>query len=146
MCLCVYVFLYAVTAALNHENIGKHLERISKIRSFIEQYECREIHFPAKAKDWKNFETNNKIKDFNILFLPKNREEIRRAFISKHSLKRENKVILLMITDGEKWHYVAVQNLPVLLRERTLNLGVDYYCMNCFHYLEQKINLNHIKI
>ena len=80
------------------------------------------------------------------MFLPKNREEIRRAFISKHSLKRENKVILLMITDGEKWHYVAVQNLPALLRERALNLGGDYYCMNCFHYLEEKINLNHIKI
>ena len=31
-------FKYAVTAALNHENIGKHPERISKIEPYICQY------------------------------------------------------------------------------------------------------------
>ena len=38
-----------------------------------------------------------------------NTGEIRRAYISKHDLKRKNQVILLMITDGEKWHYLAVK-------------------------------------
>ena len=29
---------------------------------------------------------------------------------SKYNLNRENQVILLMITDGEKWHYLAVKS------------------------------------
>ena len=29
---------------------------------------------------------------------------------------RKNQVILLMITDNEKWHYLAVKKLPELFR------------------------------
>ena len=32
-----------------------------------------------------------------------------------YNSQRENQVILLMITDGEKWHYLAVKKLSVLL-------------------------------
>ena len=38
-------------------------------------------------------------------------EEIRHAYKSNHNLKRENQVILLMITDGKKWHYLTVNNI-----------------------------------
>ena len=31
-------FQYVITIALNHEEIGKHPERITKIRSFISKY------------------------------------------------------------------------------------------------------------
>ena len=37
-------------------------------------------------------------------------EEIRHAFTSKHNSKCENKIILLMITVGKKWHDLAVKN------------------------------------
>ena len=46
---------------------------------------------------------------------------------------RDNQVILLMITDGEKWHYLAVKNLRRLLRGITSNHNGDFYCLNCFH-------------
>ena len=46
--------------------------------------------------------------------MPHNTKEIRHA--SKYNLNRENQVILLMITDGEKWHYLAVKSLPALFR------------------------------
>ena len=29
--------------------------------------------------------------------------------MSKHNTNRENQVILLMITDGKKWYYLAVK-------------------------------------
>ena len=35
--------------------------------------------------------------------------------MSKQNLKSKSKVILLMITDGKKWHYLAVKNLSALL-------------------------------
>ena len=41
------------------------------------------------------------------------------AFKSKHNVERENHVILLMITDSKKWHYLAVKSLSVLIRRIT---------------------------
>ena len=38
-----------------------------------------------------------------------------------------------MITDGEKWHYLAVKSLPSLLRGITSNHNGDIYCLNCFY-------------
>ena len=37
-----------------------------------------------------------------------------------------------MITDGEKWHYLTVKNLPGLLRGISSNHIEDFYCLNCF--------------
>ena len=44
----------------------------------------------------------------------------------------ENQVILLMITDCKKWHYLAVKSLSALLRGITSNHNGDFYCLNCF--------------
>ena len=38
-----------------------------------------------------------------------------------------------MITNGEKWHYLTVKNLPGLLRGITSTHKEDFYCLNCFH-------------
>ena len=50
----------------------------------------------------------------------------------KHNLKRETQVILLMITDGEKWQYLAVKKLSTLLKGITTKHNGDFYCLNCF--------------
>ena len=47
-------FQYAVTLALNLDNIDNHLERVSKIKPFIEKYNWEDINFPSTGKDWKN--------------------------------------------------------------------------------------------
>ena len=49
-------FQYAVTLALNHDKIDRNPQRISKIRPFIDQYNWKDIDFPAASKDWKKFE------------------------------------------------------------------------------------------
>ena len=52
---------------------------------------------------------------------------------SKYDEKRENNVILLMITDGKKWHYLPVKSLAAaLLRGITSNHKKGFYCLNCF--------------
>ena len=42
--------------------------------------------------------------------MPYDTEEIRHAYKSKNNSEREDQVILLMITDGKKWHYLALKN------------------------------------
>ena len=46
-------FQYDVTVVLNHEEIGKHSERIIKIKSFINKYNWEGINFPSEKDDWK---------------------------------------------------------------------------------------------
>ena len=123
-------FQYAVTLALNLNRIDNHPERISKIKPFIDQYKWKDIDFPAMIKDWKKFELNNEIA-LNILYVPHNTKKINIAYKSKHNLTREKQIILLMITNGEKWHYLVVKNLSGLLRGITSNHNADFYCLNC---------------
>ena len=89
-------FQYAVTLALNLDRINSHLERISKIKPFIEEYNWKEIDFQSTSKDWKKFELNNEIA-LNILYVPHNTNKIQVAYKPKHNLTREKQVILLMI-------------------------------------------------
>ena len=67
----------------------------------------------------------------------------------KNNCKPENQVILLMVTDSEKWHYLALKSertfdgekwhnrpatsLSRLLRGITSNHNGDIYYLNCFH-------------
>ena len=49
------------------------------------------------------------------------------------TFKCENQIILLIITDGKKWHYLAVKSLSGLLKEIKSNHNGFFYCLNCFH-------------
>ena len=131
-------FQYALTVALNYQNIKKDPQRISKIKYFIDQYDWKEINFPAKQKDWKKFELNSKTTALNILFVPYNTDEIRLAYKSKYKFKRENQVVLLMVTDGEEWHYLSLKIFPALLRRVMSNQMVSFNCLNCFHSYSTK--------
>ena len=72
--------------------------------------------------------------------MPYNTNEIKQAYISKYNYKRNNHVNLLMITDGEtNWYYLAVKNIPGLLRGITSKHNGDFYCLNCFHsYISER--------
>ena len=74
------------------------------------------------------------------------KKEIGVVYKSKYNRKRENQVTLLMISNGEKRHYLALKsisttneyNRPIrslsrLLRGITSNHNRDFYCMGCFH-------------
>ena len=80
--------------------------------------------------------------------LPQNTKEIRHAYKSKYNLERENQVILLMITDGKKWHYLAVESLSALFRVIKSKHEGYFYCLNCccfFSYSTENKLKNHKK-
>ena len=114
------------------KTLKKDPQRISKIKPFIDQYDWKGIGFPSHSKDWIKFEQNNNTIAVNILFVPCI-EEIRLAYKSKYNHKRDNQVIWLKISNGEKWHCLAVKCLPALLRGISSNHNGDFYCSNCFH-------------
>ena len=46
----------ATTVAINHKNIAKNPQRISKPKSFVNQYNRKEINLSPHKNDWKKFE------------------------------------------------------------------------------------------
>ena len=81
-------FQYSIAAALNHQNIENHPERLSNTQPFIDKYNWKGIDFPARIKDWKKFEENNKDVSINILYVPPNTKTINLAYKSKYNHKR----------------------------------------------------------
>ena len=68
----------------------------------------------STSKDLKKFELNNEIA-LNILYVPHNTKKIEIVYKSDNNLTREKQVILLMISNGESWHYLVVKSLSGLL-------------------------------
>ena len=110
-------FQYSITVALNHESIENHPEKISNSKRFINQYNWEDIDFPAGIKDQKKFERNNKTIALNIWFISYNTKKINLPYKSKYNCKREDQIVLLMITsieqsnEADKWHYIVFKSV-----------------------------------
>ena len=75
----------------------------------------------------------------NTLYVSDNTKGIGHTYKSKYNLDRNNQGILLIITDGEKRHYLPVKNLSALLKGITSNHKGDfYYCSNVFQSYSTK--------
>ena len=140
-------FQYSIINALNYDKIGKHHQRVNRVKPFVNQYDWSEMNSPSHVSDWKKFELNNKSIAFNVLYVPEGEKAIRHAYKSKYNLKRENQVILLMITNGEKWHYLTVRRLSALLKGATSSHNGDCCCLNCFHsYRTEEALKEYVKV
>ena len=106
----------ALDDALNYQNIETHLERILKLKPYINKFNWKGIGFPAVPKEWIKFEKNNKTIALNVLYIPCNTKTISVAYRSEYSNNHKKKVISLMITNSKKSHYHALTNLSGLLK------------------------------
>ena len=83
-------FQYPVTVALIHEKNFGYPERITKIKPFINKYNCEEIKYPSEKGDLKKFQ-----KRISLLLLM----SCTLKTISKHSKLtstcKKNKLIFL---------------------------------------------------
>ena len=108
-------FQNALDDALNYQTIKSNQQRISKLKPYINKYNWRGREFPAGPKQWQRFEQNNKTIALNILYIKKKKISV--VYRSNHNNKREKEVILLMIGDSKKYHYLAVTSLSALLKK-----------------------------
>ena len=84
---------------------------------------------------------NNKSVALNTFYVLYNTEEVRHAYKSKRNLNCENQVILLMISDSKKWHYLVVKKMSALLKGITSKHDRHHYCLNCLHSYRTKERL-----
>ena len=79
----------------------------------MNKYKWQGINFSPEKNYWKKFVKNNVTIAQNILYAKK--EKIYLAYVSKHNSNCEKQVILLIISSGEKWHYLAVKQLNIII-------------------------------
>ena len=89
-------FQYDVTVGVNHEEIGKHSERIKKAKSFVNKYNWEGIYFPSEKDDWKKIEENNLTIALNVCMLKNIYIDIYPTYVSKHNSNQEKQIILLV--------------------------------------------------
>ena len=66
----------------------------------------------------------------------KKKKKILSIFQSKSNCQKQ--FIVLIITSKERWHYIAVKTLSVLLRGITSKTNGDFYCLNCCYSFRTK--------
>ena len=125
---------WAVIGALHHEEIKKDHQRISKLRSYENQYNWKGLEFPVSIKKIDKFEKNNPGIAVNVLFSKKKSQNIYTVRRSKHNVECKKQVNLLMIEDGGKRHYTAIKNISRLLSKLNGRTRRPYhYCINCLN-------------
>ena len=63
------------------------------------------------------------------------------AYISKHNSNHDKQIILLMIPNRRRWHYLAVKKLSTLLRGIMSKHDGNFYCLNCLLFFRTKTKL-----
>ena len=130
-------FKWAVIAALRWKNIDSHPERISKLARFEANFDWSGIGFPVSIKDIKKFELKNRI-SINLLAI-----EDRQIYICRKGGDYENVINLMLITESNRKHYVAIKSLSRLLsNQNTKHNGKEYFCMNCLHGFKEESSRN----
>ena len=125
-----------VILSLCNEQIGKNCCRVSKIRPYINNLNWKNINFPPQEQDYNTLEIN---KSIALNILQHNEQKISHRYKSDFIRKRENKLILLILNDNTKQHYVAVKNLNSFLKDK--NKCTKHFCINCFKKFRTKPRL-----
>ena len=120
-------FKWAVIAASRWEEISNNPERISKLKRFEANFDWSGIGFLVSIKDIKKFELKNQV-SINLLAT-----EDRQIYICRKGGNNCERVInLMLITESNRKHYVAIKSLSRLLQsQNTKHKGKEYFCMNC---------------
>ena len=99
-------FQYVVKVALNYEKVKKDPQRITKIIALIDKYNLEGIHYPSEKDDWIKFEKNYWLLLMFCILKKKNIS----CLCFKTQFKLPKQIIILMILNGEGWHYLVVKN------------------------------------
>ena len=115
-------FKWAVIAASRWKDIDSHPKRISKLARFKADFDWSGIGFPVSIKDIKKFELKNRIV-INLLAI-----EDRQIYICRKGGNYEHVINLMLITESNRKHYVAIKSLRRLLQsQNTKHNGKEYF-------------------
>ena len=117
----------------NSERIDRKLQETSKTLNW------EGLKFPVKLSDIYKFENHNSSISVNVFGFEKLLYPLR---ISKHNYKRENTVILLLISNDILQHYFLFKDISKLLSLQTSKHGhVRHVCFRCLNTFNSEKSL-----
>ena len=97
----------------------------------VNNYGWNGINFPTDKRHLDRFEKNNTSIPLNIFSAHETDKHLYNIRVSKFNRTRRHKVVLLMITDSEKWHFTSAKIETRLFRGVFSKHHNDYYCFDC---------------
>ena len=133
-------FKWAIIAALRWEEIDRDPQRISKLKGFEAVFNWSGVGFPVSFRNIKGFKSRNQI-SINVLAI-----EDRQIYICRKGGNYECMANLMLITENNRKHYVAIKSLSRLLsKQNNKHKERQYFCMNCLQgFKEEKSRNEHI--
>ena len=126
-------FKWAVITASRWEEIDKDPQRISKLKRFEKDFDWSVLGFPICIKDISKFKSRNQI-SINLLVI-----ESKQIYICRKGGNHERIINLMLITENNRKHHVAIKSLSRLLSsQNTKHKGIEYFCMNCLQGFKEE--------
>ena len=128
-------FKWAIIAAMKWESIDRDHQRISKLKRYEEEFDWSGLEFPVCIRDINKFEIRNEI-GVNILAV-----EDRKIYICRRGKDYDRVANLMLITENNKKHYVAVKSLSRLLSsQNSKNTIMKHFCTNCLNGFTSEVS------
>ena len=119
-------FKWAVIAAMRWDKIGKNPKQITKVKRFETDFDWTGVGFTVSFRTIKRFESQNQIL-INVLAV-----EDRQIYICRKVGDYDRVVNLMLITENNRKHYVAIKSLSRLLsKQNSKHKEVQHFCLNC---------------
>ena len=133
-------FKWAVIAAMKWRDIDNHPERITKLKRYEDDFNWTGIKFPVSFRGIKRSEFRNEI-TINILAF-----ERKQIYICRKRKEYDRVANLMLITDHNNKHYVAIKSLRSLLsRHNSKHKESQPFCTNCLQgFAEKKSRDEHL--
>ena len=113
--------------------IESHPERISNINKFSNNYDWSGLVFPVSLRDISKFEFRNQI-SINLLAT-----EGKEIYICRKGGNYERVINLMIISESNRTHYVAIKSVSRLLSSKNTNhKGKEYFCNNCLQGFKEE--------
>ena len=124
----------------NFKTSSSHPERISNLIKFSNKYDWSGLGFPVSFKDISKFEFRNQI-SINLLAI-----EDKEIYICRKGGNYERVINLMIISESNRKHYVAIKSLSRLLSSKnTKHKGKEYFCKNCLQgFMEESSRDEHL--
>ena len=133
-------FKWAVIVAMKWRDIDSHPERITKLKTYDDDFDWTGIKFTASFRDIKRFQSRNEI-TINILAF-----ECKKIYICRKGKEYDRVANLMLLTDHNNKHYIVIKSLRRLLsRQNSKHKESQLFCTNCLQgHAEKKSRGEHL--
>ena len=105
-------------------------DRVKQYYEYETKVNTNGLRYPVKVRDVKRFEDNNPELAINVLTV----DDAGVIYPLRATKKRGTTIWMLLLTEGEKTHYVLVSDMSRLLsRQISKNHKHRHFCLNCLY-------------